>query len=465
MSRYCVPGSPRVLLLLAWTLLLCAAPGPAYALIDGVSEICLDRALSCVAIGPSDEVYAWENHSLLVSFDYGDTWETLRTFPDSIGCRGLFVNSAGSTFLGLTRTGKLMVTHRGTPRVWDESLTYGCSDCTPNTNNSAMWKMCEDNRKRLYIGEYGGGWSDTCAFIHRSNDGGQTWTTVYEGSGRHVHFVRYDRWQNAVYAGIGDGEGRQQIIKSRSGGASWDTLHIGGCLAQPTDMMATPTHRIFGSDCGSDVNRIYRTTDDEIFETALLLDGQRNTYVWVIGGDPERLIIAGTVALMDTWSAAALYASRDGGATWGVLKKLGTVPEWNGASDITQIDSQGHAYYTCSDPLHGRRAYQLTLEAPNSVTPIDEPRRNASISCTSPCSESALVLVRAERDIEHADVTVHNIAGRRVATLLSAPLHAGTTPIRWDTTGGRASSLPSGVYFVRLRADSEAVHTMFVLVR
>ena len=460
-----VQDSHRAVLLVVCALLLSAAPGTANAVVDGVSEVLLGRALSCVAVGPYDEVYGWEDHSLIVSYDYGDTWETVRTFPDSIDCRGLFVNSAGSTFLGLTRTGKLMVTHRGMPRVWDESLTYGCSDCTPNTNNSTMWKMCEDNRKRVYVGEYGGAWSDTCAFIHRSSDGGQTWTTVYEGAGRHVHFVRYDVWQNAIYAGIGDGEGRQRIIRSRSGGASWDTLSISGCMAQPTDMISTESHRIFGSDCGNDVNSIYRTADDETFETTLLLDGLRDAYVWDIGGDAESFIIAGTVARMETWSAVALYASLDGGATWVVLKKLGTLPEWSGATNISRMDSEGHTYYTSRDPMHDRRAYRLTIEALTDVAQDYETPRGTTISCTSPCSRSALVLIRSDRDIEHADVTVHNIAGRKVATLLSAPVHAGTTPIRWNTAGGSASSLPSGVYFVRMRSASEAVHAMFVLVR
>ena len=103
--------------------LLCATPRTTGAYVEGVVETPLDRALSCVALGPSDEVYGWENHSLLVSNDRGDTWQTIRTFPDSIGCRGLFVNSASSIFLGLTRTGKLCVSHRGYPRVWDEPLT------------------------------------------------------------------------------------------------------------------------------------------------------------------------------------------------------------------------------------------------------------------------------------------------------------------------------------------------------
>jgi len=280
MFLFCVQDPLRAVLLLVCTLLLGAAPGSAVAAMEGVTETLLDPALSCMAVGPYDEVYGWEDHSLVVSYDYGDTWETVRTFPDTIDCRGLFVNSAGSTFLGLTRTGTLLMTYRGPPRVWKEPLVYECSDCTPNTNNSAMWKMCEDGRKRLYIGEYGGAWSDTCAYIHMSGDGGQTWTTIFEGTGRHIHFLRYDRWQNAVYASMGDGDGRQLIVKTRNGGATWDTLDISGCLAQPTDMVATETHRVFGSDCSEIENRIYRTSDDKIFETTLLLEGQKDAYVW-----------------------------------------------------------------------------------------------------------------------------------------------------------------------------------------
>ena len=264
---------------------------------------------------------------------------------------------------------------------------------------------------------------------------------------------------------MGDGDGRQLIIKTRNAGATWDTLDISGCLAQPTDMVATESHRIFGSDCGEVENRIYRTADDETFETTLLLDGQKDAYVWDMGGDPESFIIAGTVARMGTSSAVALYASRTGGATWAVLKKLGIQPEWCGVMDITRVDSEGHAYYSTRDPMSGLRTYRLTIDPGVGVTPAGEPHPVASISCASPCSESALVLIRANRDIEHAEITVHNLAGRRVATLLSAPLGAGTTQVRWDTTGGRASSLPSGVYFVRMRAGEDAVHAMFVLVR
>lgn len=134
-------------------------------------------------------------------------------------------------------------------------------------------------------------------------------------------------------------------------------------------------------------------------------------------------------------------------------------------TDITNVDSEGHAYYVTKDQLHGYRSYRLTIETPDSVTPVDEPRPGVSVSCASPCSRSALVQVRADRDIEHAEVTVHNVAGRRVATLLSGRVAAGTTPIRWDTAGSSATALPSGVYFVRLRADSETARSMFVLVR
>lgn len=429
------------------------------------SEVPLCRALSCVALGPADLVYGWEYHSLISSCDHGETWQTIRTFPDSVGCRGLFINSAGSVFLGLTRTGSLCAGHPGTPWVWDEPLVYECSACSPNTNNSAMWKMCEDADANLYVGEYGGAWSDTCAFIHRSHDGGLTWTTVYEGTGRHIHFVRYDPWQDALYAGMGDGVGRQQVLRSLDAGASWQSLSISGCLAQPTDVAFTATHRIFGSDCGDAENCIYRTSDDETFETVLLLDGLRDAYIWDMAGDTEDFIIAGTRAKLVGGSAVALYTSGDGGATWTVLKELGVQPQWSGVSDITKLDSENHAYYTCWDPTSGCCSYRLTLDPSSGVAPGCGPRDRISISCASPCSGTAVMLVHAMDDVEHADITVHNVTGRQVASLLSAPIPAGTTSIRWDGLGSGEPPMPSGVYFVRLTADSVTAHSVFVLVR
>jgi flagellar hook assembly protein FlgD len=50
----------------------------------------------------------------------------------------------------------------------------------------------------------------------------------------------------------------------------------------------------------------------------------------------------------------------------------------------------------------------------------------------------------------HASVTVLDIQGRRVRTLVRGVLPAGRTTALWDGRGDDGRPVPSGVYFVRL---------------
>jgi len=55
--------------------------------------------------------------------------------------------------------------------------------------------------------------------------------------------------------------------------------------------------------------------------------------------------------------------------------------------------------------------------------------------------------------LEHegrARLTVHDVSGRRVATLLEATLRAGEQEIGWDVRDGSGTRLPASVYFLRL---------------
>jgi len=62
------------------------------------------------------------------------------------------------------------------------------------------------------------------------------------------------------------------------------------------------------------------------------------------------------------------------------------------------------------------------------------------------------------------DVAVHDLAGRRVATLQHGPLAAGVHPFTWDGRTDRGGTARDGVYFVRVRAGGveRARKTVFV---
>jgi len=58
------------------------------------------------------------------------------------------------------------------------------------------------------------------------------------------------------------------------------------------------------------------------------------------------------------------------------------------------------------------------------------------------------------------DLSVHDVAGRRVATLAGGRFAAGEREFTWDATGVR-----DGVYFVRLVVDGRVLTTRVALLR
>jgi hypothetical protein len=59
----------------------------------------------------------------------------------------------------------------------------------------------------------------------------------------------------------------------------------------------------------------------------------------------------------------------------------------------------------------------------------------------------------------HTTLTVHDVSGRTVATLVDGELSAGTHAVEWD------ASVPSGVYFCRLVAGGETAGARMVVAR
>ena len=65
----------------------------------------------------------------------------------------------------------------------------------------------------------------------------------------------------------------------------------------------------------------------------------------------------------------------------------------------------------------------------------------------------------------HARLTVHDVRGARIATLVDADLPAGDGTARWDGLDGRGVAVPSGVYVVRLETAAGARTMKVTLAR
>jgi hypothetical protein len=68
------------------------------------------------------------------------------------------------------------------------------------------------------------------------------------------------------------------------------------------------------------------------------------------------------------------------------------------------------------------------------------------------------------RSVE-ARVTVHDIAGRRVATLLDGPVAPGSTTLRWNGRDPEGRTVPSGIYLAEALIDGTRLSRRIALVR
>ncbi len=62
-------------------------------------------------------------------------------------------------------------------------------------------------------------------------------------------------------------------------------------------------------------------------------------------------------------------------------------------------------------------------------------------------------------------LTVHDVAGKRVATLLDRELGAGPHARLWDGRDSRGEAVPSGVYYYRLEASTAVLSRKAVLLK
>jgi len=115
---------------------------------------------------------------------------------------------------------------------------------------------------------------------------------------------------------------------------------------------------------------------------------------------------------------------------------------WNGEGAFGLGETEDYLLYvawslTDAPPLVPRVGLAIEPAAPNPFNP------RTTVAFTLPAAG-------------HARVTVHDAAGRRVATLLDGERAAGRHELVWDGAGDHGAALPSGVYVVRVESGGES---------
>lgn len=95
--------------------------------------------------------------------------------------------------------------------------------------------------------------------------------------------------------------------------------------------------------------------------------------------------------------------------------------------------------------------------SPRPLSGIDPPTPN-------PFNPSTAIRFHTTR-AGHVRLTVYNVAGARVRTLVDRPLPAGEHLSRWDGKDDRGHDVGSAAYFIRMEADGAAISRKAVLLR
>jgi ligand-binding sensor domain-containing protein len=240
----------------------------------------------------------------------------------------------------------------------------------------------------------------TSSGAYRTTDDGNNWISIGSGLGSGVRGFYFNG--NNIYAASSNG-----AYRSTDDGATWTQINSG------LNNNSVNAFSFSG-------NYILAATNDGVYSS----DNDGEQWVNISPGLPE-----GTTVLSLTSNSNYLYAGTYDKAVW----KL----------PLEQITGIGKSHSRLPDK------FALYQNYPNPFNPTTKIRFDIPLS---PLYERGVG--------RFVHLTIYDILGREVSTLLNRQLQPGTYNIEWN-----ASNYPSGVYFYKLVTDSYTAVKKMILIK
>ncbi len=308
---------------------------------------------------------------------------------------------------------------------------------TSGTNTRLNAVHFSDDNNGLIVGG-----ANTAGYVMRTTNGGSTWTAPLQVAALELFDVRFVDAQTAIATG-----NNGVILQSSDGGINWSARTTPAGAFRPLRGLSVTGNTVFAAgdtvvvvsnDAGNTWQRKNTGLRGNAVFPAEYLNGVAMANAnegWAVG---DGGIILRTSNGGDSWTPqASPYAAaniksivyQSGKAVF-----VGTVGT-NGRNNnpvFTGIEDKGS-----NQPL----SFELAQNYPNPFNP------------------STVIPFSLKRN-EWVTLTIYDITGRVVATLLDGPMQAGAHQARFDGV-----DLSSGVYLYRLQAGGQAVARKMYLVK
>ncbi|HEY4612685.1 MAG TPA: T9SS type A sorting domain-containing protein, partial [Bacteroidota bacterium] len=272
-------------------------------------------------------------------------------------------------------------------------------------------------------------------------DGHSSWSTMYRKSHSESNWKSVSYWGlmrlitsivvsgHHVFAVVDSyNRSKSELFHSTNNGDNWQEIELPA--VQIYSLYANGNLIFAGTSSGA-----YRSTDQGATWAESNEGLQAGTSATAFTMN-ERIVFVGT-------ASSGVYFSTNEGQRW---SKLGVNPVADGHAIRSLAATSTHLFAGAD----GRGVWTIPL---NEITAVQEPTNSTPpvsfrLHQNYPNPFNPTTVISYQMPVtSYVELTIYNMLGQEVATIISGKLEAGTHRATWDATG-----FPSGVYFYRLSA-------------
>jgi len=367
---------------------------------------------------------AGNNGIIQMTKNGGETWELQKSGTPNVLYSILFINSLKGWAVG----------------------QYGTILST--TNGGAEWKSqnsgTSNNLQSVYFIDSSVGWAvGSSGTILKTTDGGITWESQNSGTSSWLYSTCFIDANNGWTVG-----NNGSILKTSDGGTTWNPQTSG-----TTDYLFS-VHFIDsekGWVAGSD-GLILNTIDGG----ANWVSQESETSVWL-----RSVFFKDSNVGWATGNNGILMMTTDGGENWSSRKT------WTNKTLNSICFVDDHAGW-----IVGESGTVLSMTMSNLATAIEDDIKKPSLpqnfvlhqNYPNPFNPTTKINYQLPIT-NYVELSIYNILGEKVATLVSGKKAAGHYQVEWNGTDQIGQKVSSGIYLYKLETDTEVQVRKMILIK